>query len=392
MIKNFEKAAVASILDNLFDKISDISLRDIARDFWEQLVEDIEKFDFAISNPPYQDEKNSAIFHNFQKVGDVVADKTSMVYPADKWMLRSGKGVGLDEFSIQQLNENTLKNITVFEDANSLFEGIELHGGISIVTKDKSFDNSGKIDVHTYDFDMVSNAQVFSAPGERTISTSNSMNVIVQKVIKNAGTDLFLDSVSCPTSLYGIGSNFIQNNKALAIPDETYNNEKGYVRVLANETTGTQGRVKWFWVPAAVVPKKPIVSDDYIIAISTRHAAGYGGRSQQARIFSPEEFFGDSRYGVASFTTQEEAENFFKWMSSDVVRILILSSSRRIKNFGTNVPLLKSYKQGDSEIDFSKDINLQLIKKYKLDSDDVEFMTNTISTLGAFAMDENSVI
>lgn len=353
------------------------------------------KFDYVLSNPPYQDTGNSAIFHVFQEYADSITQHVSMIYPADKWMLKSGKGEGLDAFAAIQLNSPYITSITVYEDAQSVFGGIELHGGISIVAKDFSFHNDGCIAITTIDFDSNVDCRTLNAPGDRTLSTSNAINGIVEKVLTVSGDAQFLHDIALQTSLYGIGSNFIENNRSVAIPDGEYqhgeyHHEQNYVRVLANNTTGTQGRVQWFWVPENSVPKMSECSSKYVVAISTRHASGYGGRSQQARIFHPNEYFGDSRYAVAAFDTREEAQNFFTWMSSNVIRLLILSSSRRIKNFGTNVPLLTTYTSKNTAINFSQNIDKQLYHCYDFTSDEILFIEKTIATLGSFAMEENT--
>lgn len=347
----------------------------------------VKQFDYCVSNPPYQNDKNSAIFHNFQNIGDTIATNSTMIYPADKWMTKSGKGVGLDEFTDDQLTSRNLLSLDVYEDANSIFGGIELHGGISILNKSKEYDNQGKIDITTFDFNMVPNQKFINIQQGKTLSISNAMNNIVEKVLNHKDSKEFLSNIVCSTSLYGIGSSFIEKSNN-SITDADYANEEGFVKVLTNGTSGTQGRVGWFWIPVSDVPKNSDTVDKYVVAVSTRHSAGYGGRSQQARIFRPGEIFGDSRFGVAIFDTLEEAENFYLWLSSDIVRVLLLSSSRRVKNFGTNVPVLKSYKNTTKEIDFTKNINEQLIAKYELSAEDLQYIDSTIKTLGSFEMIE----
>lgn len=371
----------------------------------------VERFDYLLSNPPYQDEKNSAIFHNFQKLSDKVSEKNSLIYPADKWCMRSGKGIGLDLFSVEQLNDTHVTDITIYEEANQVFSTIALHGGISIVSKDSTRNNGNVLKVSTIDSESVETVETFPLLKTRTLSTSNNMNKIVQKVLSKVygNSDLvdksdnpsdrvrFLSESVFPTSIYGINSSFIvRSDTALTEPEYFKKLEEGsleetYVRVLTNGSTGKGGRVSWFWIPETSVPKLHPSYKDYVVAISTRNAAGYGGRSQQARIFGPEEVFGDCRYGVAVFKKPYHAENFMKWFGTDVVRALTLSSSRRVKNFGINVPLLKSYKTKNREIDFTEKIetvNQQLVKLYGLTEDEQSYISKTVSTLGSFEMVE----
>jgi len=362
------------------------------------------KFDYVFSNPPYQDKANSAIFHHFQKFSDLVGKKTSLIYPADKWMNKSGKGSGFDEFSDNQLKSQNIKSITVYEDANYVFETIALHGGISIVETDNTITNNNLINISSREMDGYYSSIFINNLYPRTVSTSNRMNTLVEKVMcthwnkdKHVSKKeklfeepqpQFLSDLLLSSSFYGIHSRYIQESTT-HIEDTDYDQEPYYVRTLALSSSGKGGRVNWFWIPTKDVKRNSETINDYVIAISPRNAAGYGGRSQQAHIFKPGEIFGDCRFGVAKFNDETTAKNFMKWMSTPIIRTLILSSSRRIKNFGVNVPLLEKYSNDNSEIDFTKsteEINQQLIEKYRLDEDDVNFIEQTIQSLGTFEM------
>lgn len=78
---------------------------------------DAMKFDFVIGNPPYQEETTQEasktngqtpkknIFHYFQMAADRIAgEATVMIYPAGRWIHRSGKG--MEDFGLQQINDS----------------------------------------------------------------------------------------------------------------------------------------------------------------------------------------------------------------------------------------------------------------------------------------------
>lgn len=101
------------------------------------------KFDFCISNPPYQLQissdaesfnKQSAnnIYDKFFSFGQVIADKTCMIFPA-KWMTG---GKGLTEFRKFILNSKNVSSIIDCKNYWELFPTISLHCGLSIVTID----------------------------------------------------------------------------------------------------------------------------------------------------------------------------------------------------------------------------------------------------------------
>lgn len=114
------------------------------------------KFDFVIGNPPYQEETihkevttnkqtpKRNIFQHFQMQADKVAKKgISLIYPAGRWIHRSGKG--MKEFGLKQINDPKLKKIIVYPDAKDLFPTVAIADGISIVMKDMNKAGGGFI-------------------------------------------------------------------------------------------------------------------------------------------------------------------------------------------------------------------------------------------------------
>lgn len=102
-------------------------------------------FDFCIGNPPYQEvtakketkngQKNvKSIFHNFQMEADKISKTTELIYPAKRWIHRSGRG--LKQFGIEQINDRRLARLIVYPDAKEVFpSSADISDGISIVIK-----------------------------------------------------------------------------------------------------------------------------------------------------------------------------------------------------------------------------------------------------------------
>lgn len=332
------------------------------------------QFDFAISNPPYQDTSNSAIFHKMQQFADTISYKTAFIYPADKWMTKNGRGENFDEFCYQQLHDTNLYKTIVYENANQLFPTIALHGGISMVFKNKDGKSDSFI-LESYETDGYSSSLTIEQNNISSVSTSNRMNILVKKVrLKN---NIYLSNMVKSSAFYGIPSHYIKKSHDY-FTDGMYNGESGYVRVLTNSKTGKGGRVAWFWIPEKDVMKNVHTIDKYKVAITPRNAAGYGGRSQRAYLYKPGEIFGDCRFCVGVFDNKDIAENFMTWMSQDFIRVMILSSSRRVKNFGVNAPI----------VDFANvpdDFTTYFIKNYGLNDDDMLFIREVCKSLGHFS-------
>ncbi|WP_033159673.1 Eco57I restriction-modification methylase domain-containing protein [Mycoplasmoides alvi] len=99
------------------------------------------KFDYCISNPPYQiqvksdniqDNSSSAnvIFDKFVHLGTEISNITCMIFPA-KWMIG---GKGLDNFRKLILDSKNIEYLIDCENYKQLFPTIILHSGLSIMT------------------------------------------------------------------------------------------------------------------------------------------------------------------------------------------------------------------------------------------------------------------
>lgn len=172
------------------------------------------KWDFAIGNPPYQQEtenisltngqlRSKSVFHFFQIEADKIArESTVLIYPAGRWIQRSGKGMA--SFGLEQINNHRLSKVYFYPDSKEVFSSAAIADGISVVVKDMNKTSSG------FDYIYCKNGKEngvnIENPGENIIPLNPKDISIVRKLesyIKQESLHPIHDRI-LPQKLFGI--------------------------------------------------------------------------------------------------------------------------------------------------------------------------------------------
>ncbi len=348
------------------------------------------KFDFIIGNPPYQEESTDTIsstngqkprtniFHFFQLQADEIAENGEiLIYPAGRWIHRSGKGMA--EFGLKQINDPHLSEVIFFPDAKEVFSGVQIADGISIVVKNQKKVKGG----FTYTF--VRNGSRISMqvanPGEDLIPLDPRDAVILDKVEKfvSANGLGYLHDGILPRTLFGIESNFVQENPDALRPyseGDTVDFTKE-IKVFTNDKAGKAGRAKWFVGSKSIVQNNPGMISEFQVVVSSANAGGQK-RDNQLEIIDNHSVFGRARVALRSFKTMGEAENFYKYVRSYLVRYTFLMTDEALSSLGKRVPDIGRYDNDNKYLDFSNEIDPQLSALIGLSDDEMDYIKSRV--------------
>lgn len=351
------------------------------------------KFDYVIGNPPYQEETveeisktngqapRKNIFHYFQIAADQVAKRgTDLIYPAGRWIHRSGKG--MENFGLEQINDPHLKKLIFYPKSRELFDGVDIADGIGIVIKDMTKQAMGFEYVYMRDQKSIS-VKVQNPGAElmpldpRNMAITEKVKAAVQKYKLNYLHDRIL-----PRSLFGIESNFVEENPGKAVLlDEIKNIDfSKQVKLFTNDKAGKAGRAKWYIVDKDVIRSNPEYISQWKVVVSSANAGGQK-RDNQLEIVDNHSAFGRARVALASFETKDEAENFYGYAKSYVARFTFLMTDESLTALGKRVPDLMDYTSNNPLVDFSAPLDEQLYRLFEFNDDEIEYMKSTVNNL-----------
>jgi len=348
------------------------------------------RFDAVIGNPPYQEETavigqstngqvpRRNIFHYFQMGADIVSSGyVSLIYPGGRWIHRSGKG--LADFGKEQINDVHLSKIDFYPDASEIFSDVAIADGISVVFKDMNKTKSGFDYIyHLGDSERKTHVE---CPGDGLIPLNPQDGAIIKKVERfvsdnNLG---YLSSRILPRSLFGIESNYVENNQDKVrdyISDELMDFENE-VKLFTNDKAGKAGRAKWYVVKRDLIKTGLDYLDQWKVIVSSANAGGQK-RDNQISIADNHSAFGRARVALGAFKTYSEAKNFYNFCRTKIIRFMFLMTDESLTSLGKLVPDLLDYSFDNELVDFCDDLDYQLFNLIGLDDNERNYIDEVL--------------
>lgn len=345
------------------------------------------KFDVVIGNPPYQEESSEKtskngqkprtnIFQNFQLQADKLAKQSiSLIYPGKRWLHQSGKG--MKKFGLEQINDPHLEKIIYYPDATEVFPNVGITDGVTIVEKSMLKEND------SFDFERVKGRNVETAkvthPGNKLLILDPKLIPIsqkIQEVVSKNELGYLFDSVY-PRTLFGIESNFIEENEKYVTPYRGQKILDNELKLFTNDKAGSAGRADWFVVNKSLLTKSHDLVDKYKVVVSSAHPGGQNNRDNQLSILDNKSIFGRSRVALKLFDNQLDAKHFYNYMKSNFIRFTLLLTGEALSSFAKWTPDILDY-SGNSIINWEADIDTQLFDMFNISETEKQLINKKV--------------
>ncbi len=333
------------------------------------------KFNAVVGNPPYQEvvaqketangqKRSVSIFQHFQTISDRLARYTSLIYPGARWIHRSGKG--LEQFGLGQMNDVHMYLLKFFPDSTDVFKEVGIADGLSIVMKDSQKESKGFKYIYSK-----GGEEVFiyaDNPGEKLFPLNPLDDKIVHCLESMISKYACLHESVLSQKLFSIESDFVEKNPNLV---REYNEDESFdpateIKLFTNDKAGKSGRARWYIANKDVITTGVEYLDRWKVIVSSANAGGQK-RSNQIAIVDNHSAFGRSRVALKTFATKQEAKNFFKYATSEIIRFAFLLTDESLTSLAKKVPDLLDYSDNNGLIDYSGNVNEQLYKLFGID-------------------------
>ena len=307
------------------------------------------------------------IFQHFQVLADNLTSRfSSLIYPAVRWIHRSGKG--LADFGYEQINDVHLARLHFYPDSTDIFQDVGIADGLSIVFKDREKSSGGFI--YAYSRGGETTEVQMPNPGHTLMALNPIAEKISQKIQDFVRTDYdYISNSVLPRSLFSIESDFVENNPLLVRPyreGECLGEDE--IKLFTNDRAGKAGRAAWYVTSRNVIKTGEKFLHQWKVVVSSANAGGQK-RSNQIAILDNRSAFGRSRVALKTFDTEREARNFLTYCQTDFIRYAFLLTDEALTSLGKLVPDLLNYTDDNGLIDYTQDVNAQLYRLFGIDDE-----------------------
>ncbi|WP_418240677.1 Eco57I restriction-modification methylase domain-containing protein [Ellagibacter isourolithinifaciens] len=337
------------------------------------------KFDFAIGNPPYQEEtenngRQNPVYNKFMDEAYKIADCVELITPA-RFLFNAGQTP--KDWNRRMLSDEHLKVMLYEPDASSVFSGTEIKGGVAITLRDssKSFGEIGVFTKYAALNDILKKVW--------QVAPDSLMDICIGAVPYKYTNKLREDF---PDYALLAGDSFdLRTNSLDKLAGKVFFDSKpdGYESILVY---GIHNRARaCMWINKDYV-EGPKNFEKYKLLISKACGAGqFGETLPEAILAGPGIGHTQSFVSIGIFDTELEARNLECYMKTKFCRCMlgILKATQDITPSKWAYVPLQDFSPS-SDIDWLKTISgidQQLYAKYGLSPEEIEFIETHVKEM-----------
>ena len=337
------------------------------------------KFYAVIGNPPYQGECDSngrkpPIYHHFMDAAYNVASKVELVTPA-RFLFDAGQTP--KEWNRKMLSDPHLKVADYRADANTVFSGVEIKGGVAITYRDADADYEP---IGTF----VALEPMKTVLSKVETASSDSLAGYVTGAVPYRYSDEA--KREHPELLNLMGKSLDLRTNALdKLYDKLFFRDKhtdsDYVAIFGLHDKQRE----YLWIKRNYI-EVPDNFEGYKVLLSKASGAGsFGERLTSLAVAAKRVGHTQSFVSMGNFDTKAEADSLIKYLKTKFARSLmgILKVTQDITPRVWKLVPLQNYTQ-ESDIDWTKsiaDIDRQLYAKYGLSDEEVSFIESHVKEM-----------
>ena len=339
----------------------------------------MKKFDFVVGNPPYQEEakgtstSDDPVYHLFMESSYKVGEKVELITPA-RFLFNAGKTP--KKWNQQMLNDAHFKVLKYYAKSESIFNNVDIKGGVVITYRDI-----------TKQFSPIIAFTAFPELNSINNKVNNLNEGSLSDVISNRGLYRFSDIAYEEQPLISeimpdprISSPSFKRLPELFLDDKP-NNNYDYIQIYG--ILNGKRCYKWF--------RKDYLKDvenlyKYKVLIPKANGSGAIGEGISTPLVgTPLVGFTETFISIGETDSREEAEATLKYVKTKFARAMlgILKITQdNTKSVWKYVPI-QDFTE-NSDIDWSKsiaDIDQQLYKKYGLSPEEIDFIEEKVQEM-----------
>ena len=338
------------------------------------------RFDFVISNPPYQEEKEDngrqpPVYNKIMEAAYKIAEKAAFITPA-RFLFDAGQTP--KEWNKKMLNDPHLKVLDYAPDARKYFRGVDIKGGVAITFRDET-KNFGAIGTFTKfpELNIIQNKVVADNENFRSFS-----EIVHTPIAYKFSEKFFSERPELLCKLQKPDDSALRTNIFERVPDIFFDAKpddgNDYIQILGKAGTA---RV-YKWIRQDYIRNYANLNKFKVIIPKANGSGALGEVLSTPLIGLPFVICTQTFMTIGAFDTRDEAEACLKYIKSKFARCMlgILKATQdNPPSTWAKVPLQDF--TSASDIDWSLDIDAQLYRKYNLSETEIKFIETHVKAM-----------